>query len=153
MKKPSILVVDDEPPVRDILAYFLQEAGYDVLATGDPDEALGLARDGRPDLAILDILMPRMDGFDLCQMIRGHPESADLPVIFLTALGDEINRERGRVCGAMLYLEKPFRKEAVLEAVRDALASRHRAPRHAHRGWGRAAHLEDLRPSPRPAAE
>ncbi len=146
MTGAAILVVDDEPSVRDIVAYFLKEAGYEVAATGDPDEALALAREGRPDLAILDVLMPRMDGFDLCQMLRGHPESADLPVIFLTALGDDISRERARVCGGTMYLEKPFEKDQVLEAVRAALASRPRAHRRSGRGWGRAMHLTDLRP-------
>lgn len=146
MKETTILVVDDDPHVRDILGFFLGEEGYAVLATGDPDEALGLARTGKPDLALLDILMPRMDGFDLCQMIRTHAQSADLPVIFLTALGDEVSRERGRVCGAMRYLEKPFRKEDVLEAVRAALASRPPAHRPANHGWGRAVPLDRLRP-------
>ena len=148
MRKHTILVVDDEPNIRDILAYFLQSMGYEVVATGDPDEALGFAREGRPDLVLLDVLMPRMDGFDLCQMIRTHARSADLPVIFLTALGDEVSRECARVSGGTRYLQKPFSKEEVLGAVRALLASRRAGLRRA-KGWSHAVRLDSLRPGAR----
>ena len=134
-----ILVVDDEANVRDIVTYFLEAEGYRVTATGDPDEALVQAREEKPDLALLDIMMPRMDGFDLCQMIRDHAETREIPVIFLSALGDPVSRMRGRVSGAVTHLQKPFRKQAVLEAVRFALESRpKKAPLERVRGAGRA---------------
>lgn len=141
MAKPTLLVVDDEPHIRDILEFFLREAGYEVVSTGDPEEALACARRGEPDLVLLDVLMPRLDGFDLCQMLRAHAATAAVPVVFLTALGDEVSRERARVSGGARYLQKPFTREEVLEAVRAALASRPPAPPRAGSGWRRSVRL------------
>jgi CheY-like chemotaxis protein len=141
MTKHTILVVDDEANIRDILEFFLREAGYEVAATGDPDEALALAREGGPDLVLMDVVMPRMDGFDLCQMMHTHAGTAGIPVVFLTALGDDISRECARVSGGSFYLQKPFTREEVLEAVRQGLASRPPAPPRAGRGWSHSMHL------------
>lgn len=141
MTKHTILVVDDEANIRDILEFFLKEAGYEVASTGDPDEALALAREGGPDLVLMDVMMPRMDGFDLCQMMHTHAGTAGIPVVFLTALGDDISRECAKVSGGSFYLQKPFTREEVLEAVRRALAARPPAPPRAGRGWSRSVHL------------
>lgn len=141
MTQPSVLIVDDEPHVRDVLEFFLREAGYGATSTGDPEEALARARRGGIDLILLDVLMPRMDGFDLCQMLQAHPSTAAIPVVFLTALGDEVSRERARVSGASRYLQKPFSRRDVLEAVRAALASRPPAPPRAGSGWSRSVRL------------
>ena len=144
-----ILVVDDEDNIRDILTHFLDSAGYKPVTTGDPEEALSIAREVTPDVILLDVMMPRMDGFDLCQMLRDHADTERVPVIFLTALGDRASRERGRVSGANNYLEKPFTKETVLRAVRDALANRQAETRRTKSGWGNAISMERLRRRPR----
>ena len=121
MAEKRVLVVDDEENVREILAHFLKSAGYELVSTGDPEEALLVARKTIPDVILLDVTMPRMDGFDLCQMLRSHPDTEKIPVVFLTALGDDVSRARGRVSGGTLYLQKPFTKKLVLDAVATAL--------------------------------
>ena len=123
MKGALVLVVDDESNIRDILVHFLEEEGYGTIATGDPEEALAMARELTPNVVLLDVMMPRMDGFDLCQMIHDHPDTRNVPVVFLTALGDDISRQVARVSGGKMHLQKPFTREDVLKAVRVALES------------------------------
>ncbi|MHC4608564.1 MAG: response regulator [Planctomycetota bacterium] len=124
MAGERVLVVDDEQYILDVLEHFLEAAGYKVTTTEDPEEALSLAREQAPDAVLLDILMPRMDGFDLCQMLRDHPQTKDVPIVFVTALGDEVSRMRGRVSGGTAYLQKPFTKSEILEAVHAAVTAR-----------------------------
>src|SRR5690242_17974849 len=92
-----ILVVDDEPSVSDLLAYNLRKAGYDVLAAADGRAALRLAREQRPDLVLLDLMLPEIDGLDVCRELR---KSSGVPVIMLTARGEEIDRVVGLELGA-----------------------------------------------------
>jgi DNA-binding response OmpR family regulator len=100
--------VDDEPTVLDIIRRRLAPEGYEVLTARDGEEALKVALDWQPDLAILDVIMPKMDGLDLCRRIRENPRLAELPVVFLTSRESVEDRILGFEAGADDYLPKPF---------------------------------------------
>ena len=124
MAEELVLVVDDEENVRDILTHFLKSAGYHAITAGDPERVVDLARGVSPDVVLLDVTMPLMDGFQVCRKLQEHPETKKIPVVFLTAKGDDLNRQRGKTSGGVIYLTKPFTRETVVSAVRVALASR-----------------------------
>jgi two-component system, OmpR family, phosphate regulon response regulator PhoB len=117
IKPPSkkILVVDDEPDVTELVSYRLRKEGYEVEVINNPLLIMGKAADLHPDLFILDIMMPELDGIKICRMIRADKNLADSPVIFLTARGSSDDRIKGLECGADDYIAKPFDvKELVL---------------------------------------
>ena len=113
-----ILVVDDEPPIVNLLAYNLKQASYDVLIARDGEEALQLARQEHPDLIILDIMLPKMDGLDVCRTLR---RERDVPIIMLTARDDEIDRVVGLELGADDYVVKPFSVRELMVRVKNVL--------------------------------
>jgi len=125
-----ILVVDDETDVTELLDYKFRQAGYAVRALNDPLRAIGLARDFRPDLIILDVMMPELTGVQLLRMIRSDALLSDTPVIFLTAKGETADKVRGLESGADDYVTKPFdarelmlRAQALLRRAKSAAAS------------------------------
>ncbi len=110
-----ILVVDDEPDVTDLLSFKLSREGYAVEAINNPLEILGKAREFNPDLFILDIMMPELDGLKICRMVRADSRLGKVPIIFLTARGEIEDRIQGLELGADDYLAKPFdSKELIL---------------------------------------
>jgi two-component system, OmpR family, phosphate regulon response regulator PhoB len=110
-----ILVVDDEPDVTELLRLRLRKEGYDVEVINNPLQIMGKATQFRPDLFILDIMMPELDGVKICRMIRADRNLADVPIIFLTARGAADDRVKGLESGADDYMSKPFdAKELVL---------------------------------------
>lgn len=110
-----VLIVDDEPDVTELLEFKLKQAGFLVRAINDPLRALGLARDIRPEVIILDMMMPDLNGLQLLKMIRSDALLRDTPVLFLTAKGETEDRLRGLEGGADDYLAKPFdAREVVL---------------------------------------
>ncbi len=115
-KKPKkILIVDDESDVTDLLAYHLKAKGFQVEAINNPNGSIGLARTFLPDLVILDIMMPELNGIQICRMLRADSNLKRVPVIFLTAKAEENDRIQGLEIGADDYLSKPFStKELVL---------------------------------------
>jgi len=113
-----ILVVDDEPPIVNMLAYNLKQANYDVLIARDGEEALQQARQEEPDLIILDIMLPKMDGLDVCRALR---RERDVPIIMLTARDDEIDRVVGLELGADDYVVKPFSVRELMVRVKNVL--------------------------------
>lgn len=108
METKRILVVDDEPDVTDLVAYKLTRAGYEVAAINDPLQIMGKAREFNPDLFVLDIMMPELDGLKICRMIRADKKMKSVPIIFLTARGEIEDRIKGLESGADDYLSKPF---------------------------------------------
>lgn len=111
----KILVVDDEPDVTDLLAYTLKAKGFAVEAVNNPNASIGLARSLVPDLVILDVMMPELNGIQICRMLRADPKLKRVPVIFLTAKAEESDRIQGLESGADDYICKPFStKELVL---------------------------------------
>lgn len=121
MAGKRILLVDDDDKIRTIVSDILGKAGYEVHATGDAKGAVRLAAQTRPDLAILDIAMPEMDGFELAFRLREDPATRKTPYLFLTAGRAAENLEAARDLGAVAYLEKPFRKESLLDLLRGLL--------------------------------
>lgn len=113
-----ILIVDDEPPIVDVLKYNLQREHYQVLIARDGEEALLLARKEQPDLIILDLMLPRLDGLEVCRRLR---RERDIPIIMLTARDAEIDRVVGLELGADDYVVKPFSVRELVARVRSVL--------------------------------
>jgi two-component system alkaline phosphatase synthesis response regulator PhoP len=113
-----ILVVDDEPAVTDLLAYNLRAAHYEVLTAGDGGEALRLARQANPDVILLDLMLPEIDGLDVCRELR---KTSQVPIIMITALGEETDRIIGLELGADDYISKPFSTREVLARIKAVL--------------------------------
>ncbi len=108
-----ILVVDDEPHIRQILKFTLEKSGYQVFTAEDGEEALERAFEIKPNLVLLDVMMPKMDGFWLCRVLKSDPKLQHIPVIFLTAKDDAQSRIEGQKCGGDDYLTKPFDLDAL----------------------------------------
>lgn len=114
-KPKRILVVDDEPDVTDLVAYHLKSKGFTVETLNDPNSSIGTARSFLPDLVILDVMMPELNGIQICRMLRADPKLKSVPVVFLTAKAEEGDRIQGLETGADDYICKPFStKELVL---------------------------------------
>jgi two-component system phosphate regulon response regulator PhoB len=129
MAQPSILVVEDEDALATLLQYNLEKDGYRVTVAGDGEEAMHLVEESPPDLVVLDWMLPKVSGIEVCRRIRARAESRNLPVIMLTARGEESDRIRGLDTGADDYVSKPFsmteltaRVRAVLRRIRPGLA-------------------------------
>lgn len=111
----KILVVDDEPDVTELVSFRLRKEGYEVEVINDPLQIMGKATEFKPDLFILDIMMPELDGIKICRMVRADKNLSGAPVVFLTARGSSDDRIKGLECGADDYISKPFDvKELVL---------------------------------------
>jgi len=119
----KILVADDSDNIRNVLQLNFEWKGYEVLAAADGEEALRLAERVRPDLIILDVMMPRRNGFQVCRLFKSDPRTAEIPVILLTAKNQKEDRFWGRDCGADEYITKPF-NTPTLEKVVERLLKR-----------------------------
>ena len=108
MAKQKILAVDDERHILELISYNLQGAGYQVETAETGEQALEMARDTAPDLILLDVMLPDIDGLQVCTRLKREPETASIPVIMLTARGDEIDKVLGLEMGADDYVVKPF---------------------------------------------
>lgn len=117
MGKKRVMAVDDERLIVLSMRHNLQMAGYEVIEAFDGREALELLESERPDLVILDVMMPELNGWDVLTCIRDDPELRDTPVIMLTALGQEGDEREGIIRGADVYLTKPYEPAALLELV------------------------------------
>ena len=129
MAQPSVLIVEDEDARPTLLQYTLEKAGSRVAVAGDGEEAMARVEESPPDLVILDWMIPGVSGIEVCRRIRARAESRNLPVIMLTARGEESDRIRGLDTGADDYVSKPFsmtelaaRVRAVLRRIRPGLA-------------------------------
>jgi two-component system phosphate regulon response regulator PhoB len=129
MSKPAILVAEDEGALITLLRYNLEREGYRVLEAQDGEEALLVAAEEKPDLVLLDWMLPQLSGIEVCRRLRGRQETRNVPIIMLTARGEETDRIRGLDTGADDYMTKPFamtellaRLRAVLRRIRPSLA-------------------------------
>ena len=120
---PCVLVVDDEPNIVLSFEFLLKQVGYDVRVARDGEQALASIAEHKPGLVLLDVMMPKRDGYDVCQTIRANPDWADIRIIMLTARGREVDRERGLALGADEYITKPFSTREVVEKVRQFLGA------------------------------
>ena len=113
----KVLVIDDSNTIRRSAEIFLKQGGYEVLLAEDGFDALSKVNDHDPDLIFCDILMPRLDGYQTCALIKGNPQFNAIPVVMLSSKDGLFDRARGRLVGADHYLTKPFTRESLLSAV------------------------------------
>ena len=122
----KILICDDEAHIRRLIEQSLEDLedeGVEILTAADGEEALGRIRDERPDLIILDVMMPKLNGFEVCEKVKSDEQLSSSYVMLLTAKGQEYDRQRGEEVGADRYMTKPFDPDDLLAVVRDILAS------------------------------
>ena len=118
MPNPKILVIEDEENIREAVVYSLSQEGFDVYSANDGEEGLNKAKSLSPDLVLLDVMLPKLDGFEVCRMIR---KDLDLPVFILSAKGEEIDRVVGLELGADDYITKPFSMRELVVRIRNML--------------------------------
>ncbi len=142
--RPTILVVDDQRNIRALLRLYLEQAGYRVEEAADGETALQRITTSPPDLLILDLMLPRLDGWELCRRLRGG-EATTLPILMLTARDDDVDKIVGLELGADDYVTKPFNPREVVARVRAIL----RRARHIPQGEDESLQLGDVRLDPR----
>ena len=121
MKAETILVVDDEQANIQVVGTMLSAFGYDLMIAKDGEQALERVKAKIPDLVLLDVMMPGLSGFEVCRIMRGHPEMKDVPIIFLSADDDKNTIVKALECGGVDYVTKPFNKAELLSRVRSHL--------------------------------
>ena len=119
--QPSVLVVEDEPAQREVLAYTLEAEGFSVETAGTGDEAMLLVQEGMPDVIVLDWMLPGVSGIEVCRRIKSRPETRGIPVIMLSARSEEVDRVRGLETGADDYVVKPYSVIELMARVRSQL--------------------------------
>jgi DNA-binding response OmpR family regulator len=124
----QVLIVDDEPNILLSLQFLMKKAGYDVRTASNGEQALAEIAREKPDLVLLDVMMPKLDGFTVCQRIRATPEWQDVRIIMLTARGREVEREKGLALGADDYITKPFSTKDAMDRVAATLDKRRLPP-------------------------
>jgi len=119
----KILVVDDVPSELEIICRILLDVGLDVIRAGDGEEAIARIREKSPDLVVLDVVMPRMNGFEVIRELRGDPATANLPVVFCTHKNTDIDKAWGTDLGADAYVSKPFEPHQLVNIVQRLLSA------------------------------
>ncbi len=122
----NILVVDDEPSIVELIDFNLQKTGYHVLKAENGHEALQLVRTNKPDLIILDLMIPGIDGIEVCRKLKGQQETAAIPIIMLTAKNEEVDKIVGLELGADDYMTKPFSPRELMARVKAVLRRSHK---------------------------
>jgi len=118
---PRVLIVDDDPDMLELLRQALSDAGYATVSAANGNEALQMAKRSPPDVVVLDLLLPDMNGFSVCEQLRLSPATASVPVLMITVLPGQFPRMVGVEVGADAYLNKPFRTEELVSCVGDLL--------------------------------
>jgi len=126
----SILIVDDEPMICELLSFNLHKAGYDTVQADNGHTALEIARTTKLDLIILDVMLPGIDGLEVCRTIKGQQHTAGIPIIMLTAKNDEVDKIIGLELGADDYMTKPFSPRELVARVKAVLRRSHKESRH-----------------------
>ena len=116
-----VLIVDDEPNIVLSLEFLMKKEGYEVLSVANGAEAMQAITEKTPDLILLDVMMPRKDGYEVCQELRATPPWKDIKIIMLTAKGRDVEREKGLALGANDYITKPFSTQELVEKVKSLL--------------------------------
>ena len=117
----KVMVIDDSQTIRRTAETLLAREGYTVVTASDGYEALGKIVDHQPALIFIDIMMPRLDGYQVCSLIKGNPKFSSTPVVMLSSKDGVFDRARGRIVGSDKYLTKPFTKDEILTAVKSYL--------------------------------
>lgn len=122
--RPLILIADDDPDILELVAFRLTRSGYEVVTAADGEEAVRLARERKPHLAILDVMMPTMDGYEATSTLREDESTKEMPIILLTARAQEADVSRGFEAGADDYVRKPFSPQELTSRVEAILGRR-----------------------------
>jgi two-component system alkaline phosphatase synthesis response regulator PhoP len=118
---PKILVAEDERDIRELIAFTLRYAGFEVILVSNGQEAIEQASELKPDLILLDVRMPRMTGYDACRELKENPATSEIPIVFLSAKGQEVEIEEGLASGALEYIVKPFAPDELANQVKGIL--------------------------------
>lgn len=121
MEKKKILLVDDEKDLVEIIKIRLEHSGYEIVAAYDGQEALDKARNEKPDLIILDLMLPKINGYQVCSMLKLDRKYKDMPVIIFTARAQESDEKLALECGASAYITKPFDLQILLDKITELL--------------------------------
>lgn len=113
----KVLVVDDTPSIRELIANYLRKSGYEVTEAKDGKDALSKALDNPPDIIVTDVVMPEMNGFELCRSLKKNPAMKNLRIVVCTSKNQDIDRLWGMKQGADIYLTKPFTEAEIMEAI------------------------------------
>jgi len=119
----KILIADDERDIRDLVAFTLRFAGHEVVATSNGEEALQVAQSEIPDFILLDVRMPRLSGYDVCRKLKEIPGTQAIPIVFLSAKGQEAEVNFGMEAGAVEYIIKPFSPDDLLKCIKEILGN------------------------------
>jgi two-component system alkaline phosphatase synthesis response regulator PhoP len=122
VNKGKILVVDDEVNITQILEFSIGAEGYEVISAQNGEEAIDKARREQPDLIILDIMMPIIDGYEACRILKSNPLTKNIPVVLLTAKGRDIDKRLGYEVGATDYIIKPFSPNKLIDRIHELLS-------------------------------
>jgi DNA-binding response OmpR family regulator len=117
-----VLIVDDAPNVVLSLEFLMNKEGYEVRSVSNGEEAMEAITEKAPDLILLDVMMPRKDGYEVCQELRSNPDWQDIKIVMLTAKGRDVEREKGLALGADDYITKPFATQELVQKVKSMLA-------------------------------
>lgn len=118
----KILIAEDERDIRDLVAFTLRFAGHEVVTASNGEEAVQMAPEANPDLILMDVRMPRMTGYEACRAIKANPKLKDIPIVFLSAKGQESEIQTGLEVGAEEYLLKPFAPDQLTDRVKAILS-------------------------------
>ena len=121
----EILIVDDEPSIVVPIQFLMEQQGYTVMVAENGEGALDVIYKYKPDLILLDIMLPRIDGYEVCEIVRLDPRYRDIKIIFLTAKGREVEIAKGLALGADAYITKPFSNIELVSKVKELLANTH----------------------------
>ena len=113
----KVLVAEDEPDIRGLIVFSLRYAGYEVIEALNGEEAVRLAEDEQPDLILLDVRMPKMNGYEACSVLKGQDSTRSMPIVFLSARGQEAEIKQGLELGAEAYILKPFAPDELYQRV------------------------------------
>ncbi len=119
--RKTILVVDDDAELVELISFNLKQAGYSIVTAADGVDALKKARSMQPDLIVLDVMMPELDGFAVCEILRRDPATASIPIMMLTALSSELGRVAGLGSGASDFVTKPFSPRLLVQRIEELL--------------------------------
>ncbi len=122
MSEPVILVAEDERDIRDLIVFTLQISGFNVIQAPNGEEAVKKASEVKPDLILLDVRMPKMTGYEACEMLKKQEDTKDIPIVFLSAKGQETEISTGLELGAEDYFLKPFTPDDLIQQVNKILA-------------------------------
>jgi two-component system alkaline phosphatase synthesis response regulator PhoP len=117
MPGKRILVAEDEPHILGLIVYSLEYAGFEVIEAVNGEDAIGMAVDDKPDLILLDVRMPRMSGYEVCAVLKEQDSTKDIPIVFISARGQEAEIKRGLELGAEEYILKPFAPDELYQRV------------------------------------